>query len=376
MRTRLEILHVHSGNLFGGVERVLETLAGTEAINGGLASSFALCFDGRLSETLRREKGMVFLLGAVSARNIVSVWRARRALESVLTSRRFDAAVVHSAWAQAIFGPILVKVGLPLARWIHAPGPGPVWLETWAARTPPALAIYNSRYTHDAARRMPGAREAVIYPPVPPPGLPPRTRDAVRAALGTPSDRVVIVMASRLEAWKGHALLLEALGQLRALPIECWIAGGAQRSSEERYLESMRHAARESGLDGTIRWLGEQDDVASLLNAADVHCQPNAGPEPFGITFVEALAAGLPVVTTRLGAAPEIVDDSCGVLTPPHDARDLAAALSRLVSDDAARRRLAAGARRRAAVFCDVRRTVAALAGVFETVVAPAGVLS
>jgi glycosyltransferase involved in cell wall biosynthesis len=49
-----------------------------------------------------------------------------------------------------------------------------------------------------------------------------------------------------------------------------------------------------------------RSDVARLLAAADIHCQPNIGPEPFGITFIEALYAGLPLVTTSIGGAIEM----------------------------------------------------------------------
>ncbi len=70
-----------------------------------------------------------------------------------------------------------------------------------------------------------------------------------------------------------------------------------------------------------------------LLAAADIHCQPNTGPEPFGITFIEALYAGLPVVTTSIGGALEIVDGSCGMLVEPNDPAALAGALRRLIED-------------------------------------------
>ena len=58
------------------------------------------------------------------------------------------------------------------------------------------------------------------------------------------------------------------------------------------------------GIADRVRFLGERFDVPRLLAAADVHCQPNSGPEPFGIAFIEALYASLPVVSTRIGARP------------------------------------------------------------------------
>jgi glycosyltransferase involved in cell wall biosynthesis len=93
--------------------------------------------------------------------------------------------------------------------------------------------------------------------------------------------------------------------------------------------------------------------VPRLLAAADIHCQPNTGPEPFGIAFVEALYAGVPVVTTALGGALEIVSDSCGVLVPPDDPGELAAALAGLIREPHRRCRLGAGGPARAAALCD-----------------------
>ena len=111
-----------------------------------------------------------------------------------------------------------------------------------------------------------------------------------------------------------------------------------------------------------MRFLGEREDVARLLAAADIYCQPNTGPEPFGISVVEALAAGIPVVTTRLGAAPEIVDDSCGRLVDAGDTAALTSTLSALAADADVRRRLGRAGVARAAQFSDLRVSTARLA--------------
>jgi glycosyltransferase involved in cell wall biosynthesis len=112
--------------------------------------------------------------------------------------------------------------------------------------------------------------------------------------------------------------------------------------------------ALSAGLDGRVRFLGHRTDVSSVLAAADICCQPNEGAEPFGLSFVEALAAGLPVVTTRLGAAPEIVDDTCGILVEPGSAAALGDALHRLITCAEDRRSMAAAAMDRARLFCDL----------------------
>ncbi len=101
-----------------------------------------------------------------------------------------------------------------------------------------------------------------------------------------------------------------------------------------------------------------------------MHCQANLKPEPFGIALVEALAAGLPVVTTAIGGAVEIVDDTCGLLVPPGDVASLAAALERLIVDGALRARLAAGAPSRAAALCEPGARVRQLADVLSRMAA------
>jgi glycosyltransferase involved in cell wall biosynthesis len=167
-------------------------------------------------------------------------------------------------------------------------------------------------------------------------------------------DAVVIVTACRLEPYKGPTLLLDALGKLRGVSQwHCWVAGGAQRPAEEQFLKALRQQADALGIASRVQFLGQRSDVQALLAAADIHCQPNLGPEPFGIAFIEALYAGLPVVTTALGGALEIVDKDCGVLVNPGDTAALAGELQRLIEDAPLRARLGACGPARAALLCD-----------------------
>ncbi len=98
------------------------------------------------------------------------------------------------------------------------------------------------------------------------------------------------------------------------------------------------------------------------MAAADVYCQPNTGPEPFGIAFVEALYAGLPVVTSGFGGAAEIVDGTCGMLTAPEDPAAVASALRELILDPSRRRALGAAGPLRAKMLCDPARQLGAAA--------------
>ena len=180
---------------------------------------------------------------------------------------------------------------------------------------------------------------------------------------------MVILQASRLERWKGQAIHLAALGLLRDVPgWECWLAGGIQKDGEAQFMDELRSAVERAGIADRVRFLGQRADVPRLMAAADVFCQPNIGPEPFGIVFVEALYAGFPVVTSGFGGAAEIVDQTCGVLTAPGDAEAVAAALRSLIQDPSRRRALGAAGPGRAESLCDPARQLNAAAALLQPV--------
>lgn len=318
--------------------------------------SAALCFDDRIAAELRNEGVPTFILGPVRLRRPDRVWRARHALAQLLDGDRFDAAVCHQAWPHAIFGPVARAAGVPLVSWIHMRQSGGHWIERLAWRVEPDLIVCNSKFT---ASMLPptSARVEIVYPPITGARRAEARSakaDAIRNELSTATDDVVIIQVSRMESIKGQMVCLEALAPLRDQPgWTCWQVGGAQRAFEQRYLDSLRATAEHLGISSRIRFAGERADVPDVLAASDIFCQPNLGPEGFGITFIEAMATGLPVVTSDIGGALEIVDETCGILVPPGDRTALAAALIRLVGDRGQREQLGIVGRERARSLCD-----------------------
>lgn len=358
----LRVLHCAAGNLFGGVETLLRTLAETRALCPGIEPEFALCFGGRLEAELRAAGGRVNRLGEVRFSRPWTVWRARRRLARLLADRRSDVVVGHGCWAHLLCAPTARRAGRGVVFWMHDRISGAHWVERRAARVRPDLVLANS---HGTAATLPAlfpgmCPEILRYPVRAPAAIRPGDRAAVRAELGAGPDDVVIVMASRLEPWKGHALLIAALGHLRDMPgWVAWIAGGPQRPHEQTYLETLQTDARTARVGDRVRFLGDRRDVPRLLAAADIHCQPNLGPEPFGIAFIEALYAGLPVVSTGMGGAAEIVTEACGVLVSPGAPDALAGALTALIADPGTRARLGAAGPARAAALCDPAQVLA-----------------
>jgi glycosyltransferase involved in cell wall biosynthesis len=368
----MRLLHVTSGNLYGGVERALVAFSRAAHPSSAEArQTFAVGYDGRLHSELTAAGADVVTFGAARARKPWTIWRARRELATVIAGLDGPlAAIAHSPWALAVLGQAARDAGALTVLYLHNPPAQALWPDGWARRTAVDLVIANSQYTAEASRPfLPAVPIVCLYPPVELPAIPADDRVRVRRELGTGEDDVVILQASRMEAWKGHTALVEALATLADLPgWTAWIAGGAQRPSERVYVLSVRRAVTSAGLEPRVRFTGERADIARLAAAADIYCQVNRDPEPFGVAFVEALGAGLPVVTTAAGGAPEIVVDDCGRLVAPGDATTLAGTLRGLIGSARLRQSLGSRGPARARALCDGPTQLARLIEILDEV--------
>lgn len=169
--------------------------------------------------------------------------------------------------------------------------------------------------------------------------------DQIRAAAPRRHDRPAILFLGRHEERKGLRVLLEALRRLDPAGVgrvTCWVAGTGPDTNRLR---------AEFGGDPRIEWLGRISEEAKLaaLRGASVFCAPSLHGESFGIVLAEAMAAGAPVVASSLDGYRNVATDGVdALLVPPGDADALAAALTRVLTDDDLARRLVAGGHARA----------------------------
>lgn len=160
----------------------------------------------------------------------------------------------------------------------------------------------------------------------------------------TPHDVLNLLCVGTLTPRKGHALLLEALNELRDRHWHLTCAGSLLRDPQT--VAAIQHQIDRLSLRKRVSLLGDldRDALERQYARADVFVLPSY-LEGYGMALAEAVAHGLPVVSTTAGAIPETVPADAGVLVPPGDARALTKALGMVLDDSTRRAALAARAR-------------------------------
>ena len=146
-----------------------------------------------------------------------------------------------------------------------------------------------------------------------------------RAMLGLTDDTFVIGTVARLDPVKD----LEMLIRRSPNPRRPGPRGPARHRRRRRASLVWRPPRPRPGAADAIRFLGHRDDARDLLAGCDVYANSSIS-EGVSLTILEAMAAGLPVVATRVGGTPEVIDDTCARLVPARDPGAMAAALSSL----------------------------------------------
>jgi glycosyltransferase involved in cell wall biosynthesis len=172
-------------------------------------------------------------------------------------------------------------------------------------------------------------------------------RAELRRRLGCGEGDVAAITVSALAPGKGleHLLRATAVAAETAPGLRLWIAGEGPLHAR------LQAKARSLGLEPSVQFLGFRTDIQALLHAADFFCLATRS-EGLGSSILEAMSAGLPVVATRVGGVPEIVEEGVtGVLVPASDPAALASAMARMAVDRGLRESMGARGRDRASHF-------------------------
>lgn len=262
--------------------------------------------------------------------NPVACWRIRRSL------RRRPPDVLHMNDPRALTAAGIASLGLPLARIVSRRAAFPIRSPGRYRRFADRVICVSRQVAAICCRDgLPEARLRVVYDGADPARFENLDRQRGRAGLEAAFDGAggpILLAAGKLTACKGHHVLLKALTHLQpALPnLRLAIAGTGEEAS------ALAALARDLRLADRVRFLGFRDDVPELMAGADAFVFPSL-EEGLGSTVIEAMLARVPVVASRTGGVPELLEAGnggpLGTLVPAGDATALAEGIRETLDD-------------------------------------------
>ncbi|MCA1645520.1 MAG: glycosyltransferase family 4 protein [Chloroflexi bacterium] len=391
----MKLLAVHQGGAVGGAPMsLLKLLAGldpneflAEAVftESGLVSGYAR--ELGVATTIIPAGGAFFysahaqLRARSMARFLRTFPAAVRTAQHALRSRRPDLLHLNTsvllAWAVAARRERIPVVWV--VREVLGPNPG---LRRWHtsfilrhARRVVAIsdAVRNCFPVNTDVQRVYNAVDLAEF-------AQPHDVPAVRAELGIPRDRQVLMTVGSVQRVKGHWLLLEAFARLDNTVADLvLVTGGVSpgyvntvRGRAKRALgipldnlDALLRDAHQRGLTNRIHVTGFRRDVARVLSAADVLVFPSLAPEGFGRPIIEAMALARPVVATDVGPSAELLGPEAGRLVPA-DAASLAQVVGDLLRSPETRARMGGAGRRRVEARFTLDRQVAEMTAIYR----------
>ena len=340
------ILHVVAPGEFGGLERVVQMLGrglrgrGHEVhvVSVGTDPVSAEWFNQPLTE------------GGVQA-HFVSVpgraySRERAAIAALCRRLRPDVVHTHGYRPDVLDAGAARRLGIPIVSTAHGFCGGDwrnrlyEYLQRRAWRRFDAV-VAVSRPLGDRLARSGIERSRIhVLPNAWQRIVPLLDRDAARRALGIPQEDFVVGWVGRLSPEKGPDVLLDSLPHLNDLPIAVSVVGAGMDQAQ------LQARAGELGVADRIRWHGAIPDADRVFTAFDA-LMLSSRTEATPVVLFEAMAVGVPIVTTRVGGVPDVVSLEEAVLVPSEDSLALSAAIRDVYAHPAAAARRAHAARAR-----------------------------
>lgn len=360
----LYIVHTESSCGWGGQEiRILNEAEGMLA-RGHRVEIWAVPESNILKEAQRR--GMPHRGLPIGRKNI----RGLRAMRQALRAARPDVVNTHSstdAWLVAL-ACLTLRRAPPVVRTRHISAPTPInWPTHWLY----CSATRHIVVTGDFLRRLfienngfPAAHITSVPTGIDLRNFVPGERIAARRALGLAPDAEIIGIVATLRSWKGHRFLIDAFAQLHRPAARLLIVGdGPMRAAIERQIDEL-------GVRDATILAGNQPDVLPYLQAMDVFVLPSYANEGVPQAILQAMACGVPVISTSAGAIPEVVqDETTGLMVEPENATQLRDAIAQLLAAPARRVELATRAGAAVRTSFSIERMLDRMETIFYSVV-------
>ncbi len=295
--------------------------------------------------------------------DVLAVWVVARRLARFLKTRR-PAVVVTKGILAHFYGGLA-------ARWNRIPcvwhvqdrvserwGPFNAWVMSAAASVLARQVIVDADSIATQLRRsVSGERISVIWNGVNLDEFSPVNRGAeLRHEWGASQEDVLIGNISRLTPWKGQSTLVKAFARIAdQFPRSRLVLIGSALFDSDEYAQALKRQAKDCGLNGQIVFAGFRSDLPQALGALDIVAHTALEKESSPLAVVSAMAAGKPIVCTRVDGTAELFDENeDGLLVSPGNVDELAQKLCQLLSDSNLRQRLGQAARIKAERRLDV----------------------
>jgi glycosyltransferase involved in cell wall biosynthesis len=352
----LTVLQVLPALDTGGVER--GTVEMVQAIVRAGGSALVASSGGRLVAAVERAGGTHITL-KLASKNPARIWSNAARLAFLI--RAADVDIVHArsrapAWSAWLACRRTAARFVTTWHGVYSENaPGKRRFNAVMARGERVIAISHfiaarvlSRYNVDPTRVrvIPRGVDPAQFDPA---AVSHHRISRLAAEWRLPDGASTIMLPARLTRWKGHTVMLEALGRLERRDV-CLVMVGAEQG-RKKFRKELLARAEQLGLSERIRLVGHCEDMPAALMLADIVVNPSIQPEPFGRTVIEAQAMGRPVIVSDQGGTAETVEHGVtGWRVPPANPAALAAAVAHLLSLTAAER-TALGERARASVI-------------------------
>ena len=367
----MKILHTESSCGWGGQEiRILDEAQGMIAAGHSLQ---IVCSAQSVIYREAQRRGVSVAALPIEAKTLRGLW----AVWQWLREHPVDVVNTHSstdAWLVA-----LARLFLPrkpaVVRTRHVSAPiKPTWATRWLYRKGCDFVVTTGEklrehvlertgLTADKVKSVPTGVDTARFCP--------GDKTAARQQCGLPPDKMIIGIVATLRSWKGHTYLVEAVARLQREDVLLLIVGDGPN------LPNIEAAIAKHQLHQQVIFAGQQADVVPWLRAMDIFVLPSYANEGVPQGLMQAMACGLPVVSTPVGSITELVADGRnGLLVPERDAVALSERLARLLSDVGERDNLGENASAFARDNCSSQAMLQRMTAVFQLMAVGKGQLA
>lgn len=349
----VRVLHLINGEHYSGAERVQDLLA-MHLPELGFDVGFACLKPGRFASARKSCASPVYATPMRSRFDMSVVAR----VSDIVREHGYAVIHTHTPRAAIVGRTVARRLRLPLVHHVHSPTTADsthtlrnrlnAWIEGRTMRRANAVIAVSGSLAQYALRQGVSERKVIVVPNgVPVMGPLPQRQ--------TPKDNWTLGVVALFRPRKGLEILLESLAQLRgrSTPARLLAVGGFETPDYEQGIHALAHRL---GVASIIEWTGFTTNVAAQLAKMDLFVLPSLFGEGLPMVVLEAMAAGVPVVGTRVEGVPEAIRHGLdGLIASPGSATDLSHCIDQIVRGQAHWSRLRASAHaRQAEKFSDI----------------------